>query len=82
MEGGISRGQKGLSSVSFSPPRKMGTGMPGAVFWPAVACHCPMNESVLLLALQGRWGIVGAGLENLNQRTASYPRDLQEKYTS
>lgn len=23
MEGGISRGQKGLSSVSFSPPRKM-----------------------------------------------------------
>lgn len=27
-----------------------------------------MNESVLLLAaLQGCWGIVGAGLENLNQ---------------
>ena len=27
-----------------------------------------MNESVLLLAaLQGIWGIVGVGLENLNQ---------------
>lgn len=68
VEGGISRGQKRLSSVIFCSKDDVGTGMPGAVFWPTVACHHPMNESVLLLAaLQGIWGIVGAGLENLNQ---------------
>lgn len=83
MEGGISRGKKGSACVIFSSKEDVGTGDARGSVLPAVACHCPMNESVLLLASARPLGYSRSWTrESKSDRLASYPRFAGRKYTS